>query len=197
MKSISTLKNEAKESLRGKWGSAAVTTLLFVIVSGCTCGAPGAGYFFLAVPLEFGFSIAFLRLLNGDENLLDNTFSASFENYLHKVGTGALRWLFVFLWSLLLIIPGIIKSLAYAMVPYILEESPSLSAEQTIDLSSAMMKGHKWDLFVLYLSFIGWGILCLFTFGIGYLFLTPYVRATKAAFYKDLKEEYYSSGYTQ
>ena len=197
MKSISTLKNEAKESLRGKWGSAAIVTLLFCIVSGCTCGAPGLGYFFLALPLEFGFSIAFLRLLHGDAEMLDNTFSSSFESYLHKVGTGALRWLYVFLWSLLLIVPGIIKSFAYAMVPYILEESPSLSAEQTLDLSSAMMKGHKMDLFLMYLSFIGWAILCLFTLGIGYLFLTPYVRATTAAFYEDVKEEYYSSGSAQ
>jgi uncharacterized membrane protein len=187
MKNISTLKNEAREALRGNWGIAAVTTFLVTVICGCTCGAPGLGYFFLAVPIEYGFSIAILKLLRGDNLLVDNTFSSAFDNYIHKVGTGALSWIYIFLWSLLLIVPGIIKALAYAMVPFILEDEPTLSAEETLRRSSAMMAGHKWDLFVLYLSFIGWWILSILTFGIGFFFLTPYVRATVAAFYEDLK----------
>lgn len=188
MKSFSTLKNEARESLRGNWGTAAVATLLVYVIAGCTCGAPGIGYFFLAVPVNLGFAAAFLRLLRGDNLLVDNTFAIAFNNYLHRVGTGALSWVYVFLWSLLLIIPGIIKALGYAMVPFILEDEPTLSAEETLTRSYKMMYGHKWDLFVLYLSFIGWWILCLFTLGIGFFFLKPYVKATVAAFYEDIKD---------
>lgn len=187
MKTTSTLKNEARESLRGNWGIAAISTLLVSLITGCTYGAPGIGYFFLAVPVELGFATAFLKLHRGDNLLVDNTFSSAFNNYLHKVGTGALSWVYVFLWSLLLIVPGIIKALGYAMVPFILEDEPDLSAEDTLRRSYEMMYGHKWDLFVLYLSFIGWWILCLFTLGIGFFFLKPYVKATVAAFYEDIK----------
>ena len=187
MKTISTLKNEAREALRGNWGIAAVSTFLVSVICGSTCGAPGLGYFFLAVPIEYGFSIAILKLLRGDNLLVDNTFSSAFDNYIHKVGTGALCWIYIFLWSLLLIVPGIIKALAYAMVPFILEDEPTLSAEETLRRSSTMMAGHKWDLFVLYLSFIGWWFLSILTLGIGFFFLTPYVRATVSSFYEDLK----------
>ncbi|MBQ8069640.1 MAG: DUF975 family protein [Bacteroidales bacterium] len=195
MKSISTLKNEAKEALRGNWGSAAIVSVLVFFVLGCTSAAPGIGYFFLALPIEFGFITSFRKLLQGDALLVDNLFSSSFENYLHKVGTGVLRWVYVFLFTLLLIIPGIIKSLSYEMVPFLIEDNPDLSAEDTLRLSSDMMRGHKMDLFFLYLSFAGWWFLCLFTMGIGYFFLRPYVRTTVAAFYEDLKANYNADSY--
>ena len=103
-------------------------------------------------------------------------------------------YLFTFLWTLLFIIPGIIKAFSYAMSPYILEENPELSANEAIDRSRAMMKGHKFDLFWLYLSFIGWGFLCIFTLGIGLLWLMPYMQTAEAAFYEDVKAEYELTG---
>ena len=96
---------------------------------------------------------------------------------------------FIFLWSLLLIIPGIIKSYSYAMTPYILVDKPELSANEAIEESMRLMSGHKFDLFYLQLSFIGWFILALLTAGIGFLWLTPYYNSTVASFYLSLKAE--------
>ena len=150
---------------------------------------------FLLDVLSVGFMVAFLLLLrSGDTRLTRNMFSVAFRNYWHKVWGILLMAIFILLWSLLLIIPGIIKSFSYAMTPYLLEENPELSANDAIDRSRAMMKGHKFDLFWLLLSFIGWGILCVFTLGIGLLWLIPYMQTSVAAFYEDVKADYEING---
>ena len=142
-----------------------------------------------------GFMNAFLKLFReGDDRLTANTFQIAFRNYWHKVWGMFLMYLFIALWSLLLIIPGIVKSFSYAMTPYILEENPELSAGEAIDHSRAMMKGHKFDLFWLYLSFIGWAFLCIFTLGIGLLWLVPYMQTSVSAFYEDVKADYELNG---
>jgi uncharacterized membrane protein len=150
---------------------------------------------FLVVPLGIGFVNAFLRLFRqGDEALAENMFKIATKNYWHKVWGGFLMSLFIALWSLLLIIPGIVKAFSYAMTPFILEENPELSANEAIDRSRAMMKGHKFDLFWLILSFIGWYILCILTLGIGFLWLAPYQETAIAAFYEDVKADYEING---
>ena len=150
---------------------------------------------FVIMPLSLGFLNAFLRLLKGGENeILGNTYRIATRNYWHKVWGMFLMYLFVFLWTLLLIIPGIIKCFSYAMTPFILEENPELSANEAIDRSRAMMKGHKFDLFWLFLSFIGWIILAAIPFGIGFLWLTPYMETSVAAFYEDVKADYEVNG---
>lgn len=95
---------------------------------------------------------------------------------------------FTFLWSLLFIIPGIIASLSYSMVYFIALDNLELSALDVIRKSKEMMRGHKGEYFVLGLSFIGWGILGIFTLGILYLWLIPYMQVTMANFYNELKE---------
>lgn len=97
-----------------------------------------------------------------------------------------LQWVLILLWTLLFIIPGIVASYSYAMTGYILAEDPDLTASQAIQRSKEMMRGNRWRLFCLQLSFIGWIILCLFTFGIGNLFLNPYQTAADAAFYREI-----------
>jgi uncharacterized membrane protein len=150
---------------------------------------------FVIVPLAIGFANALLKLLRtGDNALTENMFKIATKNYWHKVWGGFLMGLFIALWSLLLIIPGIIKCFSYAMTPFILEENPELSANDAIDRSRAMMKGHKFDLFWLMLSFIGWYILCFFTLGIGFLWLAPYQETAIAAFYEDVKADYEVNG---
>ncbi len=150
---------------------------------------------FLIGPLTIGFYNALLRLLTGGENdILGNTFKIATEDYWHKVWGNLLMKIFIFLWSLLFIIPGIVKIFSYAMTPYILEENPELSAGEAIDRSRAMMRGHKFDLFWLYLSFIGWIILSFFTLGIGLLWLVPYVQTSVAGFYEDVKADYEANG---
>ena len=102
-----------------------------------------------------------------------------------------LRDLFIALWTLLLIVPGIIKGYAYRMVPYILAENPDMNYKEALDLSSKMMYGNKWKSFVLDLSFIGWIILSILTFGILLLFyVNPYIGSTNAELYKAIKAEY-------
>ena len=102
---------------------------------------------------------------------------------LKLIGTSLLFGLFVFLWSLLLIIPGIIKSLSYSQTFFLLKDHPEYSALQAISESKKRMKGYKGKLFLLYLSFIGWGLLSILTFGIGFLWLVPYIYTSLAAFY--------------
>ena len=82
---------------------------------------------------------------------------------------------YTFLWTLLLVIPGIMKSYSYAMTLFILKDYPELQYNAAKEKSMAMMSGHKMKMFLLDLSFIGWAILCCFTLGIGFLFLAPYV----------------------
>lgn len=150
---------------------------------------------FVLFPMMVGFANAFLRLLTGGENdILGNTYKIATKNYWHKMWGMLLMHIFIFLWSLLFIIPGIIKMFSYAMTPYILEENPELSAGEAIDRSRAMMKGHKFDLFWLWLSFIGWLILSLLTLGIGGLWLGPYRQTAYAAFYEDVKADYEKNG---
>ncbi|MCF0174532.1 MAG: DUF975 family protein, partial [Bacteroidales bacterium] len=131
------------------------------------------------------------RLLDSrDNNILSNLTGYATTNYTKKVLTLLLKSIYVFLWSLLLVIPGIIKAFSYALVPYIISENPNLSPEEAISQSSKMMEGHRLDLFILYLSFIGWFILAVLTAGIGFLWLCPYISAAKASFYLDIKNEY-------
>lgn len=152
----------------------------------------------LALPVLFyyplcyvGYSNTYNQLLvSEDDRITSNMFSNTFKGYWRNVWGGFLVVLFIYLWMLLLIIPGIIKAFAYAMTPYILKDNPELSANQAINLSMKMMKGHKFDLFYLYLSFIGWSILSMFTLGLGYLWLMPYMYTSMAAFYQDVKNDY-------
>ena len=190
MKSNSEYKTAARAALKGNWGIAAITALVFSLLSGATAGFPGLGYFLIALPLTTGFAMTWLILLrDGDKELVDNLFNHTIKDYLHNAATMALRCAYIFLWSLLLVIPGIVKALSYSLVPFLIKDRPELSADETIDLSARMMDGHKTDLFLLYLSFISWFFLSLLTCGIGFFFLTPYVRTSVAAFYEDLRAE--------
>lgn len=114
--------------------------------------------------------------------------------YLNVVFTNLLVNIFTALWTLLFIIPGIVKGYAYAMTPYILAENPNIKPMQAINLSCRMTKGHKLDLFVLGLSFIGWYMLGALAFGIGTAFVVPYDRATHAQFYLALRSEALNRG---
>lgn len=148
---------------------------------------------FLLFPLVISYLNSFRKLLvNRDSNLVGNTLD--FSNYWNKVGAMILMYVFIFLWSLLFIIPGIIKTFSYAMTPYILDENPDLGPSEAIHRSRLMMKGHKFDLFWLWLSFIGWGFLCLLTCGIGTLWLNGYMYTATAAFYEEVKAEYALNG---
>jgi len=112
----------------------------------------------------------------------------------HRFGDGfclaLLQGLYIALWTMLFIIPGIIAAYRYAMAPFVLAENPDMTASEAINASKQMMDGHKMDLFLLDLSFIGWEFLCIFTLGIGYLWLRPYRNAAYAAFFRSFRRVY-------
>lgn len=126
-----------------------------------------------------------LDLVDGGEVSIGTLFQY-FPQWKTMVIAGLLQTLYVVLWTLLFIIPGIIASYRYAMTNYILAENPEMKASEAIDRSKEMMDGNKWRLFCLHFSFIGWVILCTFTLGIGNLWLNPYMEAANAAFYRDI-----------
>lgn len=140
----------------------------------------------LLLPLTWGIYIAYKRQLDGEEMQI----GWMFDGYKKNIWiTMILQQIYVFLWTLLFIIPGIVKTYSYAMVPYLLKDNPELLPEEAINKSMEMMCGKKMQLFLLDLSFIGWAILCIFTFGIGYFFLAPYVYTARAAFYENVREQ--------
>ena len=115
--------------------------------------------------------------------------------YLRNVVTIFLRDLYTLLWMLCLIIPGIVKSYEYKMIPYILAENPRISRKRAFEISKNMMDGEKWNAFVLDLSFIGWNLLSTITLGIvGVLYVNPYVNTTWAEFYKVMRENALETG---
>ena len=145
---------------------------------------------FLLKPLEIGCRNFFLQNTNGpaSANLIGSGFKG---NYKRNALAMFLVMLFTWLWSLLFVIPGIIMGYAYRMVPYIVAEDPNISAMDAIKKSKEMMDGHKWELFVFDLSFIGWNILSLFTCGIlSIVYVNPYYYSASAVFYKTVKGYY-------
>lgn len=213
-------KNAALAALKGNWAPSLVATIVLVaimyvimvpyvtayvlnienlnpdtlaLIGGCSMFMY-LGLIFLFFPLDVGYTNAFNALyVEGDDRITGNTFRDSFGQYLKNVWAMFLMVLFVSLWSMLLLIPGIVKAYSYAMLPYILKDNPELSAMDAIRLSSKMMKGHKFDLFYLQLSFIGWAILAVLTGGIGLLWLQPYMMTTQASFYQDIKKDFIST----
>lgn len=181
------IRHAARYALKGNWTQAVLATLVFTLITAAAGSIPLAGLL-VVCPLEFGFMLCFVRLVRGEDSseMVGDQFNV-FNNYGRYLGGSLLVMLYTILWSLLLIIPGIIKSYAYAMTPYIMNDRPDLDADDCIHESRMMMKGYKWKLFCLDLSFIGWAILCVFTLGIGNLWLHPYVEASHAKFYEELR----------
>ena len=151
-------------------------------------GVFGLAAFLLGGVLQMGYADFLLKQHDGKEVRFGDLFS-KFDYF----GTGFaqyfLRTLYQVLWSLLFIIPGIIKGYSYAMTPFILAENPNLTASQAISLSQDMMDGHKADLFYLDLSFIGWALLATLTLNLGNIALNPYRNAAYAAFYRQIQKE--------
>jgi len=188
LKQNSELRAEARVALTDKWVMGAVTTLVFGAVSGAASYIPVVGTILVALPMMYGYSIVMLSVMRGGEMNIGGLFDG-FNDFGRIVGTKLLQAIYTFLWTLLLVIPGIIKNYSYAMTDFILKDQPELANNAAIEKSMAMMDGNKMKLFLLDLSFIGWAILCLFTFGIGFFFLQPYVQVAHAAFYEDLKAQ--------
>ena len=148
-------------------------------------GLLGLAMFIIGGVVELGYAKFLLKQHDKKELVFADLFS-QFERFGTGFAQRFLRTLYTALWTLLFVVPGIIKSLSYAMTPFILEDHPELTASEAINRSKKLMDGHKMDLFILSLTFIGWDILSALTFGIGFLFLNPYRNAAYAAFYRNI-----------
>lgn len=195
------LKSRAKEQIRGKWGVAIGTVLFANIILEVDfayrvtseLGAEGLSYSINLIALLLGgvISVGLCRFLlnmatGREESRFDNLFSG-FNIYLKTLGLNILITLAVVAGTLLFIIPGIIVSLMFSQAFYILSEDPSKSITQCISESVNLMTGHKWELFYLELTFIGWWLLAVITLGIAALWVSPYQKLTEANFYLYLK----------
>lgn len=153
--------------------------VLFIVIA--------AIHAFLFNPLEAGTARFFVRNLNDKAEIRELAYCYD-HGYLNVVKTVFLRDLYIVLWGLLLIIPGIIKSYEYRMVNYILAENPEMNTKEVFAMSRDMMRGNKWRAFVLDLSFIGWHLLSLITIGLaGIFYVFPYRNMTNAALYEFLR----------
>ena len=149
-------------------------------------GTLGLVQFILGGVIKLGYCRFLLKNHDGEEGEVSDLFSR-FDRFGDGFVLQLLTGLYTALWTLLFIIPGIVASYKYAMAPFIMEENPDMKASEAITASKEMMDGHKADLFVLDLSFLGWALLNIFTLGIGSLWLNPYINAAYAAFYRTLQ----------
>lgn len=179
----------ARESLEGKWGLAIGTFLIYSLITGAagSIGVSGSAVsLVIGGPFMLGAATFSISLSRGKEARLEqifqgfNRFTTAFVAYLLMV-------VFILLWMLLLIIPGIIAALSYSMTFYILSEDESIKAEDALKKSKAMMEGYKLKLFYLCLRFFLLAMLCILTLGIGFLWLIPFIHITMANFYDDIK----------
>jgi len=178
----------ARNLLKGNWGLPIAFCLLLGILS-AGGGVPLVGPIVsvvLAGPFAVGSAVFFLTFVRGGKPDMGMLF-VGFRNFGNALGTYVLIGIFVFLWSLLLIIPGIIAALAYSQVFYLLADDRTLDPMAAIRNSKALMQGHKAKLFCLQLRFLGWALLCILTLGIGLLWLIPYMTTSLACFHEDIK----------
>ncbi|MDR0711794.1 MAG: DUF975 family protein [Prevotellaceae bacterium] len=180
---------QARTALSGKWSIAVCTILVYTLLIGAISLFPFWGILatpLLSGPFVLGLAIFFLALSRGEEVNIDQLFKG-FNRFGTALATYFLMSIFIFLWTLLLIVPGIIAAISYSQTFYILVDNPSIDPLDAISKSKKMMYGYKWKYFCLGLRFIGWFLLCILTLGIGFLWLAPYMQTSAAKFYDDLK----------
>lgn len=184
------LKAAAKQQIQGNIGVLFVIMLIIGAVGAIAGMIPVIGVVAAALVVAPAFSIAlviiYLKLTQGVKPEISELFQ-HFDKFWASFKVNFFTGLFTSLWSMLFVIPGIVKAMAYSMSMYILAENPQMPALEAINKSKQMMEGHKMDFFVLQLSFIGWHLLGGITFGIAYIWILPYISATVANFYNSIK----------
>ncbi len=219
MKTNAQIRQETLSSMKGNWGSGMAVVVVYVLIAiVISCIATTLGESFitgvdplskslseqsgrflsgvvnivLVYPMEFAAMMMFLAFIRGEQSLtVGGVFKAFNSKYYGKsVGVLWLAHFFTFLWTLLLIVPGIIKAMSYSLAPYILADNMDMTANQAIEKSMKMMKGHKIQLFLMMLGYFGFALLSILALGIPLLWLTPYYQAVMAKFYEEVKSGY-------
>jgi uncharacterized membrane protein len=190
-----SLLREARESLKGKWGVAILTFFVFTLLTTATGSIRPHGSvltisslvtILIVGPLTLGAAIFSLSISRGKEAMLEQIFQG-FNNFSTAFIAYLLVLVYVFLWTLLLIVPGIIAALGYSMTFYIIADDPVIKPQDAMKKSKSMMDGYKLKLFYLCLRFFLLALLCILTLGIGFLWLIPYIHVTMAKFYDDIR----------
>ena len=207
------LKTKAKEAFRGNYGSCVLMSIILMLLSGVVTAMERVGdeeYYFIEWCVVIGVSILSILLCiflwnvftvggcrffveNRDYNAPVSKILFGFQgsHYGNVVWVMFLMNLKIFLWTLLFIIPGIVKTYEYMMVPYILAEQPDIRQEDAFAISRQMMRNQKFDAFCLQLSFLGWDLLAVFTCGLAGIFWSfPYYYATEAELYAVLRDDW-------
>jgi len=197
IESSRNLRALGRNALTGKWGLGVLGTLLYMVLTtvpviilnaifggadGSPAGVSTIYNLLITGPMTLGYAMFAISIFRKRETSPAEVFYG-FERFGKALGLYIVMVIFVLLWSLLLIVPGIIAAFRYSMSFYILADNPNMGIMEAINESKRMMRGNKWKFFCLNLSFIGWGILCLLTLGIGFLWFLPYMEVSIIAFY--------------
>lgn len=180
----------ARESLEDRWALAVGVCFLNVIITIAVQLIPLVGILislFITGPLTLGLVIFSLSISRDEEASVEQLFEG-FNHLGKSIGAYIVISIIISIGILLLIIPGIIAALSVSMTFYIIADDDSIGVLDAIKKSNEMMNDHRWKLFYLYLRFFGWGIACLLTFGLGFLWLIPYIQVSVAKFYEDIKD---------
>ena len=201
------IKAEAKSFIgqNARWWKMTLATIAIYLISGgfsiyvniatvinrddpsTTVGYSSSIITLLLIPFTIAASGYYLNHIRGFNPEWKSLYKEGIDNYGSYLVTGVLVNVFTFLWSLLFVVPGIIKSLAYSQAKYVIHDNPRLKGKEAIEISKRMTNGFKGDLFSMYLSFIGWYILVGLTGGILSIYVTPYVETPAAMYYENLK----------
>lgn len=204
IKTRAEIKSNAKEALREKYWYSVGVSLLFTVLMAIQTSImmllqnsekyAAASIInllltlFFQIPVSVGLIRYFIKLGKGENAQVGDMFHIFKNGYMNVILTEIKQAVFIMLWSLLFLIPGIIKAYQYFMIDYMLAENPALNHKRAFEITKAVMAGNKWRTFVLGLSFIGWILLAGLTAGIGAIFLMPYTQETFAKYYLELKE---------
>src|SRR5450755_3947310 len=189
------LMRASRESLKGKWGLAILTFFIYILLTSTPGSVRSYGSILtlsstltllIGGPLALGAAIFSLSISRGKEASLEQIFQG-FNNFATALIAYLLIILYILLWAILLIVPGIIAALGYSMTFFIMADDPTIKPQDALKKSKTMMDGYKLKLFYLDLRFFLLGLLCLLTLGIGFFWLIPYVHITMAKFYDDIK----------
>jgi len=187
------IKAQAKQQLKGKVWWLFLCTLIvsgLAMILGMIPVVGVIAVYVIAPPLSLGLIMVYLSVTYGEDVQINMLFDG-FRN--HNMGKTILLFLmvifFTMLWSLLFVIPGIIKAYSYSMSFYILAENPDMTAKEALNESKEIMKGNKLNFFILELSFFFWLLLVVVTFGIAAIYVEPYMQLTYANFYHNIKRQ--------
>ena len=183
-----TLMLQARESLKGMWGLAVGVTIVYILIAMIAGSIPRIGFLISLIitgPLVLGYAIFILAVSRKQNPAFAQLFDG-FKRFVLALQTYILQAVFILLWTLLLIIPGIIAALSYSMAFFLLVDNENIKPMEAINKSKELMKGNKGKLFCLGLRFLGWIILGIVTLGIGFLWILPYMAVSVAKFYDDI-----------